>query len=207
MKKTVKQFGLKRSGTNWLYDLLTANFNVKVLTNGGGWKHGEYRVKRLLGHETDCVVISKDPFSWLVSMHRYRAKWGKESFARLVNDGDMIAHWSVLHRNWLDAAARVRESVIAFIRYEDVLRSPKQTLQLLAGKLDIERSSGDWIIETRRVVPGGGHSKNNFNRRPYYLNRAYMNSFNEKMVDTVRRLVDEDVVTELGYRKHVYECD
>ena len=69
--KQIKQFGLQRTGTNYLRILLESNYNVQILTNIGGWKHGFYNVPQIMKKELDCIVMCKNPFSWLVSLHSF----------------------------------------------------------------------------------------------------------------------------------------
>lgn len=37
----IKQYGIQRSGTNYMRALLELNLNVRVLSNIGGFKHGD----------------------------------------------------------------------------------------------------------------------------------------------------------------------
>ena len=54
----IKIFGLQRTGTNFLTDLINKNFKkTKVLVNVGGWKHGTYHTPPIMGREIDVVVL------------------------------------------------------------------------------------------------------------------------------------------------------
>ena len=61
--KPIKQYGLQRSGTNYLAFLLEQNYYVDVWVNRGGWKHGPYTP---INPEMHCIIISKNPFAWIV---------------------------------------------------------------------------------------------------------------------------------------------
>lgn len=68
----MKQFGVKRSGTNYIRALLMRNFDVTVLVNILGWKHGLY----------------EPPMSWLALTGAYlneMPKWLYSELERLID--------------------------------------------------------------------------------------------------------------------------
>jgi len=81
-----KQWGLQRSGTNYLKWLLDYNFRgVKVLANQGGWKHSvpsnqsQFRAPSMYsaapaGIEIQAnFVMFREPSQWLLSFKNYAA--------------------------------------------------------------------------------------------------------------------------------------
>lgn len=72
--KNVKIYGERSSGTNYLASLIEKNFhNITVNPKQYGWKHGFINFKKLKTIDTDhtlFIFISKDPYSWLVSMNK-----------------------------------------------------------------------------------------------------------------------------------------
>ena len=63
-------FGERCSGTNYVAQLLRRNLWGVALTDAHGWKHGFTR--RVVDDTPDCafVVVVRDPFDWVCSLHR-----------------------------------------------------------------------------------------------------------------------------------------
>jgi hypothetical protein len=205
MKKDMKMFGLKRTGTNWLLQLLGMNYHVTWFINEGGWKHGRYRVKELLGRHMDSVVLVKNIYSWLVSMHRYRGLWGNEDFGEFVQDGQFIDLWNLQNRNWLETINDIfpmgSQFRMLIIRYEDLLADPQSTCEYIAREIGLvrKRKLKKFIIETKRMGRSGRPAHKQFTRGAYYLKKKYMGHYTPKMLDVVRGLVDKDLAKEFGY--------
>ncbi len=201
-KKDVKMFGLKRTGTNWLLQLLGMNYHVTWFINEGGWKHGRYRLPELLGRHMDSVVMVKDIYSWLVSMHRYRGLWGKEDFGEFVQDGQFVEHWNIVNRHWLNAAGRIPMPFnMEVVRYEDLLEDPVLTCEIVARELGLvrKRKLKKFFVETKRMGRSGKPARRQFTRGAYYLKKKYMEHYTPKTLDTVRGLVDKNLAKEFGY--------
>lgn len=68
--------GERNTGTNWLFQLLEANFNMTVLNHFCGWKHFFHnpsqctRSERAQKNTTLAIVLWKNVFDWTLSMHR-----------------------------------------------------------------------------------------------------------------------------------------
>lgn len=66
----IQIFGERCSGTNWIAELLRRNLPGIRIVDDFGWKHGwppEHP-----GPSPDCifVIVHRDPFDWLQSLHR-----------------------------------------------------------------------------------------------------------------------------------------
>ncbi len=202
MKKDLKMFGLKRTGTNWLLQLLGMNYHLTWFINDGGWKHGPYRVWELLGRHMDSVVLVKDLYAWLVSMHRYRGLWGKENFGEFVQDGQFIDLWNLQNRDWLERSAKIPEPFkMVIVRYEDLLADPAKECGRIAKEIGLvrKRKVKNFVIQTHRMGRSGKPENQHFSRKAYYLKRKYMSNFTPKMIKTVRGLADEPLAKALNY--------
>ena len=149
----LKQYGLHRSGTNFLRVILQENYHVTVLTTEGGWKHGRFELVQKLGHELDCLLCVKNPYSWLVSLHRYRHPENDMLFPQFVRSeirvvgqeapddaivsANPIRLWSEMNQHWLGAPLMSHRWFV--FRYEDVLAAPYDSIQELVGALKLER--------------------------------------------------------------------
>ena len=75
MIKEIKVYGERNSGTNYLISLLESNLkgnDVNIVQRKYGWKHRFVDAQQLYEADTSktlFIFISKDVYSWVVSMH------------------------------------------------------------------------------------------------------------------------------------------
>ncbi len=149
----IKQFGLHRSGTNFLRVILQENYHVTVLSNEGGWKHGPYEVPTRLGRELDCMICVKNPYAWLVSLHRYRHPEKDLAFPEFVRSPinvvgpggpehaivkpNPVRLWVDMYQHWL--SVKLESHRMFVFQYEKVLASPRESIQGLVHALQLQR--------------------------------------------------------------------
>jgi hypothetical protein len=149
----IKQFGLHRSGTNFLRVILQENYHVEVLSREGGWKHGPYEVPKRLGRELDCVICVKNPYAWLVSIYNYRHPKKDIPFPAFVRSPIHIVHpggpdraihkpnpvrlWVEMNEHWL--SVKLQSHRLFVFAYEKVLAAPRESIQELVTTLKLER--------------------------------------------------------------------
>ncbi len=145
----LKLFGAFRSGSNYARALLELNYDVRVLSGNGGFKHAP--VPAVFDDESfrpfpwPILASVKDPYAWLASMWRYvndvgsrhtihGATW--ETFLTeplIVFQGNLEAfpryrfanpadYWNAINYNLL-SLPEARRSVV---RYEDMLEDPER---------------------------------------------------------------------------------
>jgi hypothetical protein len=146
----LKEFGAHRSGTNFLRVILQENYEVSVLTNTGGWKHGYYEVPKHLGREVDCAICIKDPYAWITSYYNFRNPKKETPFSEYVRKpaifegaGQRIEcpnpmqFWVRMNEHWLDLKLKERRKFV--FRYENVLADPIGSVQELVRSLGLKR--------------------------------------------------------------------
>lgn len=148
-----KVYGLQRSGTTYMRELLRRNFSATVLTNELGWKHGEVQEpqaallkdrrrgegvmallrERIAKRDVVGITIVKNPHSWLPSIKRYAARawpqaaaWTKKQFVELWNERN--GYYAGLPPEGLYCYRR-----FAIMRYEDVLADLPAALARIAA--------------------------------------------------------------------------
>jgi hypothetical protein len=163
--KEIKEYGLHRSGTNFLRVILQENYQVTLLTNTGGWKHGFYELPQRLGREVDVAICVKNPYAWLLSFYNHLQPEQKISFAEflrlplnlerperqdraLVADGP-VQLWVQMYEHWL--AVELKDHRKFLFRYEDVLAEPRGSIQELVNALDLRRRA-PWHYRLRRSL-------------------------------------------------------
>jgi hypothetical protein len=212
-------YGLQRSGTNYLESLMLKYYAVRFLNDRDDRSaplHKHFRLydqkglipepryrnavyvenvaslEGTLGVAPDFyLVISKDPYSWLLS---YRA-WARRCAWPPVPH-HYILEYNLFYGKWLELGRET--SQIVFVRYIDLLRDRMSELSRLESCMGIRKK----IL--RRLMPPMTieiRSAKDFTRkrRAYYLNEAYFEGYEPEDLRAVNRLLDQDVVAGLGY--------
>jgi hypothetical protein len=211
-----KVFGLQRTGTNLMRALLSLNFHVEYLEEGAtGWKHGPPRMAEGLwnGHPVRFVLCVKNPYAWACSCYR---------FFRRVCDGDVtmppqfhrdpsmsfdefmmtptytydspIHRWNQMNRLWLDALPSDRTLVV---RHEDLLVDQLPTMQRARERLNLTPQRDQFRPIDQRIDVDAS-VKGDMNRE-YYLHREYLAEYAPSLIDHVNRLLDCELMNQLGY--------
>ena len=172
--KQLKLFGAFRSGSNYLRSLLELNYDVRVLSGIGGFKHAPvpavFEGEEFRPFPWPILATVKDPYAWLVSMWRYvndvgakhtihGSSWGAFLTEPLIVfqaklDGfpkyrfaNPVDYWNAISYNLLslpDASRRI-------VRYEDVLEAPERECAAVATQFGLERVSGAFTNVNQRV--------------------------------------------------------
>jgi hypothetical protein len=212
-------YGLQRSGTNYLEELLKRHYQVSLLNSNADRRapiQKHFRLydqkeivpepqywndlyianfaefEQLLTPPADYyLVISKDPYSWLLSYE----KWAKTCDWAPVNH-HYIQEYNLFYGKWLEFAAQTDK--IIFIRYIDLLQDTQSGLSFLAKKMGLKKKFFSQFQGFRiaRVDQSAEFTKGQYN---YYLNRLYMQNYTPDKLVAVNRLLDRQVLSQLGY--------
>lgn len=161
----VKQYGMKRSGTNYTRWLIQNNFvDVQPLSEILGWKHGQHpddvdwtgrswadpfheqvesERQALLAMVTDDIreAVISGKIRYTITTKNPYAWWC--SYSRfterpepMMSVEDGIRLWNSLHENWSHLANRNPLAIV--VRYEDLLLNFDATLKRIATELQLE---------------------------------------------------------------------
>lgn len=185
--KYIKQFAHYRSGSNLIKALIEINFDeVVVLSDALGHKHGEASWERMrtsweassspdFGLEADVwdqlkdavdtgdlgfVISMKEPFSWLVSYHRYsegklkhldpsaRIEFGELFFRKALE------MWSRSLSSWV-AFSRTCPDRVVWIPYDAYLKDPGSYLEVIRDRFGLKQKADELVCEDNRVTRRG----------------------------------------------------
>lgn len=200
----IKQYGIQRSGTNYLRQLLLDNVeNICVYENSFGWKHG-YPLSRealnkwakdnkvaqsKLEDDIHPIIIIKNPYSWCQSIKKFRAdKFNFENLYKRYNS--LYKAYKKLYIEGHDVFAK---SYI--IKYEDLLRNPKAEMESLARKLGAE-------LKETFINPDKVNMSKKFTtkERDFYLNSENFGLDNKK-IEEITNIIDWETIGFYGYER------
>ncbi len=241
MNARVKIFGERNTGTNFVAQLLSLNYPVQILGGGPpywwekrfglgdasmssfflltawrnyGWKHRRIDWSKLGGFSGVVVTLAKNPYSWLLSLHRrpYH-NWDSHrlSFSEFLAEPwpvmrcdrldarfvSPVQLWNEKHRSYLcPGGGAIRRCMGE--RYEDVLDSPEGFLMRFETLSGIDRGS-----ERFRVVSRGAKSADKERSldeyRRYYLEERWRSGLLAEDIARINAELDHDLVLKLGY--------
>lgn len=217
----ILHYGLQRSGTNYIETLLKKKYRLRFLNSNADrsapvQKHfrlyddkaiipepqyyNDYKIpnftsfERLLNTRPDYyLIISKDPYSWLLS---YRSWARKCNWPRVQHH--YVLEYNAFYRKWMEFSRQTAN--IVFLRYIDVLQDPEGVMQMLAGRIGLrERFLSSFLpISVKKV----SQSKDfNSGKIKYYLTEEFMSQYQQDDLEALNNLLDMEVVSFLGYKK------
>jgi hypothetical protein len=213
----ILHYGLQRSGTNYFEALLSGSFPDLTWTNHDQRDHPAhkhfraYDEKHLIAHplfyndfhfedfadferqlgpanQADhYFVISKDPYSWLLSYRRWARKngWPRPAF-------HYLEEYQAFYRWWLQQWERHPQR-IHHLRYVDLLRSPAAAMEEVSSWLD------------HPYQPPSAIRKVSFSRRfsarkkQRYLDQQYLKKLRRQDWKVLEEVLDPALLAKLGY--------
>ncbi|MDH3980930.1 MAG: hypothetical protein OEU91_10525 [Gammaproteobacteria bacterium] len=212
-------YGLQRSGTNFLETLLKKKYRVRFLNSDKDrrsplQKHFRlYNDKDIISepqYQNDLkfsdfesferlfevtpdyyLVISKDPYSWLLSYNNWAKKCNWPDVSH-----HYIEEYNLFYGKWLEFSRQTEK--IIFIRYVDLLQNANEELSRLEAKIDLRKGI---FSQFRSNVIGKVSQTRKFSndRRSYYLSEKYLDRYNKGELQKINSLLDSRVVSQLGY--------
>ena len=224
MKKKLLHYGLQRSGTNFLESLLVNNFDIKIyslrkerehplqkhfilyddktkipeskyLNNYNFKSYADFKKSWELNTEINgVIVISKDPYSWLLSYEKWAKKcnWPTPSYQYIEEYNLFLDKWRVFAQ---------QSNEILFIRYIDLLVQPEIELTKIEDKFSLKKR---W--KTRRnglktaldkVKVSEKFSKE---KKEFYTKKKYLNNYNKTKLENTNYFLDENLMSFLNYK-------
>jgi hypothetical protein len=208
-------FGLQRTGTNYLSELLWRNFNSRNLNRQSeAWKHSiEPYEPEIINPYCLIFCIRKNPYLWVESLCiRNHVDWLYRQTDYPADERDVsedyllgeerlnIINLAKTYRDWAcNWCVNGCDYPVRYIRYEDLLDDLELDyfLNSLAKPMGFKRPVDGW----RLVMPGEVSQSRNFTERmkeayelqkPQYLTR--------KQIDAINDTIGKDLIKSLGYR-------
>lgn len=182
-----------------------------------GWKHaaaprpGELADAAIDPSEILFLVLTKNPYSWLLSLHRrpYHAKQRHRDFDVFLKSPwptlgrenartsfeTPIDLWNAKNASYLDLAAGAE---VLALRYEDLLRDPFDILDRLVRthRFEARRSPFENIEEAAKP---GDRDRRSSDYRDYYLGERWKQELSPSSLAWINSRLDQDLMERLGY--------
>ena len=205
-RRTVKVYGLLRTGTNYVSALLGENLDVVILgPEKGGWKHGPI----VSGTGVTAVVVVKSPYTWLDSFYRWeqlRQRTPARTLAQFVSSPvshpelaqawgarDPVDVWNKATASWLAAQD---DGEVLVVRYEDVIGDLGRVLDRFTARFPTRRRHRHPVDIAERVGPGW-RTVGPVDRERYRPDRPL--EMDEDALALVRERLDSGLARNLGY--------
>ena len=211
----IKIHGLQRTATNYVAYLIDQNFeSTKVLVNIGGWKHGQYCAPWTLGEEVNILVVTKNPYAWLVSMFNYLkppydfSKFirseivlgesnGSPYFLRACNP---IQHWNNMNFHWM--TLRTNTKKLCLLPHEDLIKDTEGMMKSLGKCFDIKQK--EIFTNSKNIVEPSNDGSINLSDKEFnsqnYAEDLYIGDFSHSDTEFVNSQIDFEIMKRLGYK-------
>lgn len=204
-------FGLQRSGTNYLEQLINQNFNGRRANRVNKcWKHS-INIPEGYNDQQPTLIIYKNPYTWVESIclrntvdwlktqKDYPAQEGPDELLlgpNEINIENLAKTYNHFLNTWLwNRSWNVKTCVI---KYEDLLITNSRN-SILSGISQIlpVRKSNEWVNPQRGKI---SQSKDyNEDREHYYLSMKPQ-QLTRTHLDSINNILGDRIV-ELGYEK------
>ncbi len=137
------------------------------------------------------VVISKDPFSWLLSYRKWveKCSWPQVQHHYLME-------YNLFYKKWLEFARQ--SDRIFFVTYRDLIVNHRPVLARLESAMELKPRRFRWLFQpTMNQVP---HS-NRFDdeRRDFYIHQEFLKQYSDEERSQLNQMIDHAMLCELGY--------
>lgn len=204
-------FGLQRSGTNFLTNLIKINFAKDIQnTQSVSWKHS---IEDPVGYDKNVptIIIHKNPYTWVESISmRNKVDWigmqkkyhalekTTEEFTigpNKMNLTNLMMTYRDFHNNWLNRSDIPNYLVI---KYEDLLKEDTRNavLERIEQTFGWERVRPDWRLPVRGTV---SQSKDYTEEREKYYIEGIPQNLNREHIHEINRVMEIWPIHGMGY--------
>ncbi len=223
MKKTLLHYGLQRSGTNFLETLLKKNFKISIPNlrkerehplqkhfrlfddktkipepkyyNGYTFNHFEEFEKSLeLNKEVQgIIIISKDPYSWLLSYEKWANKcaWPTPNY-------HYIEEYNLFLNKWREFEKQTYK--IVFLKYIDLLENPAEILTQIQEKFELKKKRSIFYtkltLSQKKVAVSEVFTHE---KKEYYLKKKYLDSYSNQSIESINKHLSIELMQFLQY--------
>jgi hypothetical protein len=182
-----------------------------------GWKHTlvksheELQRYRIVDENLSFVTLTKNPYSWLLSLHRrpYHQYYAEDidfftflqtPWQTVGRDGiigtlsNPVALWNIKNAGYLQLSNSLPTMNV---RFEDLLDDPEQVIDSVCGYFGFSRKGGQFINYNQSTKETG---KDSDYYRDYYLNERWKDKLTKKEIEVITASLDRNIMNRFGYK-------
>lgn len=190
---------------------------ARTFSRNLGWKHrcappsAELAQHKIVSGRVHFVTITKNPYSWLLSMHRrpyhqyYKTELTFEEFLMAPwpttrRDGTAevlsgpVELWNIKNRSYQQLGDRLP---VINLRYEDLLEQPEEWLNRIQTQFGLQRRSAEFQNFQQSTKDS---SKDSSWYKDYYLKERWRSKLSVEAIGIINRLLDHDLRQTFGYQ-------
>ena len=205
----VKVFGERNSATVYLEWLLRNNLKIDLLDYYTlGWKHRlapkREEIEELGDESVHFLCLVKNPYSWLLSMHR--KPYGQEKLSGLEFSqflrfpyGDYknpVVMWNIKNQALVSLKNHVKNHRL--ILYEDLLKEPRSVIEAFAVEFGIDKSRHWFMNQEKYISNNHGITKHPFHKS-YYLEEKWRKEYKPEYLKFIQSQLDTELMNLLHY--------
>jgi hypothetical protein len=188
-----------------------------------GWKHSqvmpvdEMRKLRICTNDLSFVTLTRNPYSWLLSMykrpyHQYYARkpdlesfltapWGR---VRRENVSGEIAGpvelWNIKNASYIQLQGKLPALNLTF---EALLESPEHALDTIGKQFHLDWKVDSFVNydQSAKRFHLEDESKDTQFYRDYYLNEKWRTELSPQVISVINERLDENVMNYFGYKR------
>ena len=200
-------FGLQRSGTNFVEELIKLNYGHRKINNAAIWKHSV--IPPEIENDTPLILIHKNPYTWIESIcFRNEVDWKKKQTNYIItneSDEDLKAGkngysvkvlaqaYNDFHINWYE---RIKTANAYIIKYEDLLE--KEGTDRLISDLN---SKFNWK-NSKNIIPTRVSQSSDYTRlRGEYYKTQTPRELTAYQIQAISNVITNEVFELNQYQK------
>lgn len=180
-----------------------------------GWKHTRLKTMKelnkykLIQSNLVLLTITKNPYSWLLSLHRnpyHQYYTDKPSFEDFLQ-----RQWKTIGRENVDSALKnpmelwniknksylqPQNKKLINITTESIFNDPEAIIQKISQQHSIERKSGKFVNYERSTKD---KNKGSAYYRDYYLLEKWRDELSNEAIAIINESIDEELMFHFGY--------
>ena len=190
-----------------------------------GWKHSqvlpadEIRKLRICANDLYFVTLTKNPYSWLLSMyrrpyHRYFSRkpdlgtflttpWEKVKRENVAGEiPGPVELWNIKNASYIQLQRKLPVLNLAF---EELLENPEEVLCQIGKQFHLEWKVDGFVNydQSAKRFHLEDESKGTQFYRDYYLNEKWKSDLSPSLISIINERLDDDVMNYFGYERLV----
>ena len=202
-------YGLQRSGTNFLEEILNKKYNIQVSNdkNRKSILHKHFRlyseknkipipdyinnkyfkyfkdfydiIKKQINDDFKIIIIKKDIFSWLISIY----KWSIKCNWNITDKNIFLNDYYLFYKKWKEYYDNNTNKIL-FINYIDLLNNNNLLIEKMNKFFNLTKVND--IKKLNDIKKVNCSTIFNSKKKKYYINKEYMKLYSDNYIQYIK---------------------